>query len=1754
MKQQKQIIHPIAIDLGSKNTGVYVAHYPAGTTLLAGKPGQLAQRGKVYSLAKDAYTLLMVERTQMRHQRRGIDRRKMVKRLFKLIWHRHFELPWDKDVQQSISFLLNRRGFTFLTEEYNPEKLNEFPQEAYELLPSKSEIKKAIGAYKDKAAPTYQLDFALTDWQSDATANERITEFLNELMEKPKEIKKELAYVGRVKKLQEYCKIRSNKQEIPQEKKIDLSRLAKWIFARMVDEGVKGLAAFPSDKKSYDLLKYLNKLPVKSVQKIADSLPDLSELEKENKASIWNFQKFSLEKANFDFSAKDDQEKEKKEWLKTHLQHFAFALEKTANELTSGGRYRSQYFQEIDEALSPKGRTDAGKKKSKDNPQINKDYLARFSEKLTQGEYKKLDKDNLCRLLGHLSNFELKPMRKYFHDKAHKKNDYWDESRLARIFENWILNEWRIDETKDKHKAVGKDGDYKELKKQWQSLGFFKTKNQADKKEKRAHRWQKLEQEWQAEHRGKLIDFWCTTKPFLTIPPYQDNNNRRPPKCQSLILNHEYLDNKYPDWQNYLQQLIAVPSVKEYLGGFVDKLSELKSSSGSGYFGDKKESQQPESKKYHRPENEILARQLQLIFDRVKKNDPLMLNEIFSFVKKYRQLIKSQNDSDEIKQTLQDIAKAIEKSSLPTQLKTKINRKNDGLIPPKTFLHLVCQYYRLRQRGKQGRIFIHPEYRWSTTEGIRTGRFDNKAHLLKYCNYKPRQKRHQLLWDLAGLFAVPPNAVKKVIDDYDNSVSRMKTQEKKSDSDEEKIVQWLVSFKGLMSNCEQAAKQQKERRGSLRENIQRIYGLFYYYRKKHNIESTEKLSPKIIAAEIKRSAVNEAKKLYGLCERAQEFHLKIDEVFYKFSNQKKLTEEELAKNPARSIFFLAQLHNIAFKDRSGNSSTCVVCSADNAHRMEIDKTAKNQSTKAQRLAAIEMRQFDGAIKRMARIISGAIVKDEWQKIDTELQAGRHVHLPIITESNRFEFEPSLREIKGKSKKGDKEIREKSDTIFATKDDRIKKASSGVCPYTGKTLGDDGEIDHIIPRASQYGTLNDEANLIYASKDGNKKKGKKEYSLQSLAQNYKKNIFKNLADDAAITRWIVEKIDDDESEEDFKFGKYRSFINLNNDEQKAFRHALFLNRDNPLRKKVLAAIDNRNRTFVNGTQRYFAQAIADNFYKEFLRMQKKDKNMSGKLSFDYFGVEAGTTPGGDGIHELRKKYEAAQPEKFKSAKKEKGETQDPYSHLLDAHFAFMIIANKHKNDGSIKLNIPDNISLQPAKKGEKAAPDLFAAVTVSKNEMQLADLARQKPNENFAQHRSFMRDTFYAIHYLPILFKREDDQLNIRAGFHWKNSAQLLNKKNEKELLEWLSSLLSFCKITTTVADNKFNNLAELYQALITIPQLQEQSEKLGYCSLHIHKEWLHAYWMEIYNTKTEKKLDQFFEFCYKTLGYMTEKKSIEDEKTLKTVMEASKEDKNFTIKVNQESIILPAKYEWRKLASRWHEQENSGIDFDNFLQKYFAPQNKMPHQKVRKKFSLPILTTQGRFLLKRKSWNSGATYQIINDSDSRKVDNKATIPVRTPTGELGSKLAKWAKSKNIVKLTDSDYTTGESINPQAWYLLDSEKSTLPAGIAKIWYRIDDSTAPTVAIQLGKDGNKLQPEIMEDFICKHGLRKQAAKKATKDEPAVAAKSVAEVRDEFFATRIQEAKKGAVITYKGCSYKSTMKIAFKTATLDDTANFS
>ena len=119
----------------------------------------------------------------------------------------------------------------------------------------------------------------------------------------------------------------------------------------------------------------------------------------------------------------------------------------------------------------------------------------------------------------------------------------------------------------------------------------------------------------------------------------------------------------------------------------------------------------------------------------------------------------------------------------------------------------------------------------------------------------------------------------------------------------------------------------------------------------------------------------------------------------------------------------------------------------------------------------------------------------------------------------------------------------------------------------------------------------------------------------------------MSSDEKITEWIVKKIGDGEAEE-FKFGKYYSFINLSRDERIAFRHALFLV-GHPLRKKVIAAIDNRIRTLVNGTQRYFAQSLANNLYRKAKSLGKEHL-----LSFDYFSIGAWDTTRGNGIKDMR----------------------------------------------------------------------------------------------------------------------------------------------------------------------------------------------------------------------------------------------------------------------------------------------------------------------------------------------------------------------------------------------------------------------------------------------------------------------------------------------------------------------------------------
>ena len=1567
-----KIISPISIDLGAKNTGVYFAHYEERSSI-----ENIEKEGKVYQLEKDKYTLLMANRTAARHQRRRYDRRQMVKRLFKLIWEKHFKLQWDEDVQQTISFLLNRRGFTFLTEEYDEKILSQFPKEAFWLLPEE---------FKFVAHKNGEYDFAsaLTEWANEG--EEKVKNCFDSINKEPKRIAKREVFIGRTTRLKEYCEIRKNDKKIeePAKARIKLSRLSRWIWDEWQECNVDGLDEnfIARDENnnskvewkssdSFDLVTYLNKQTPEVACQILDSLPDTANENEELSNSLWNFNVGNFKIEGQDFTQPESPpensntkekvgfEKAKFDWKKLHLQHLSFALHETLNELESGGRHRRKYCDEIKDVL----KNERTKGRKKDRTPIGDDYIDRFCGKLHNEEYPELTVNSLSNLVGHLSNLELKPLRKYFNDKEHQRTDYWDEARLSKIFDRWILREWRVGE-KDKNK---------------------KTENHAENYEKLKVCWKKFvddDKHHTLMENKKIpiavIKFWLDKNPESTIPPYQDNNNRRPPKCQSLILNPKFLDKKYPEWQHWLGKLRKLETVEKYLIDFEDQLKSLESGKDNSYFSDKETNPEkkngvpksPQELKAGNQERRTLkaldARILQFILDRVKADDPLKLNEIYSHIKKWRQ---EQSTEQEMQTAESKLEVAIEESSLPNELKTDRDYNDNGLLKEGTFLHLVCKYYKQRQRAKDGRLFIHPEYRYFKNRGYEnTGRFDDENCLLTYCNHKPRQIKYQSFHDIAGVLQVSPQELERIIDGKHDS----------------KVIEWLKGFKAerssLEGTCQQAAKMQKDHRGFLKERLGKAIfrSEIEIIRQKKKINLTAEELHKLQKYSETRSPDIDDKKLFNLDKNIKNLsHALAKSLFNQHIEQGDPKVQKFC-----SIFSFAQINNIAFKFRGGNSNTCAVCSADNAHRMQMiaSKDKKESSAKAQRLPAIPTRLIDGAVMRMARIVGGAIAKDKWEKIEKELEAGRNVRVPIITESNRFEFEPSLKDIKGKPlTEAEKKNRAEGQKQPAdSKDERIKEASLVICPYADKSLESGGEKDHIIPRSSQFGTLNDEANLIWASVDGNQVKGDNVFSLANLNPAYKQKQF-GTSNDKKIEEQIVKEIWDSENEK-FTFGKYRSFINLTEEQQKAFRHALFLMEGHPVRDKVISAIDNRTRTLVNGTQRYFAEVLANNLYKEAKKIQKQHL-----LSFDYFGVEAQDNSRGDGVYNLRKELvEHYKKGDLKDFEKKEGETQDLYSHLIDAQVAFCMVADAHRNEGGLKLNLgntglwsrvdKETGEIKP-KKNTIYDEKLFNYIQVDPKQQELTRLERQIPipRERDVTHRPLFNENAVALHFLKLIEIKEPNQDTkyLKGFLALSELKNCLVTDNENQFE-------TYKKYAGELTDIDVKKYKHLYVDKFAYSNGRSTTLLTGFGEKHVtvkvyslDKKKVCRFLVDHFNTASDVSLwDPANIKILKTLyelWYFTQRKKI--------IVKNSNKESLYLLKDNDNTCGGYLNPQIEKSWAELHSSIDHSEDLRKQLKDYFlnkwdngkrVPKDDHDHKKVAKDFSLPVSSSSG-YLVRKKT-------------------------------------------------------------------------------------------------------------------------------------------------------------------------------------------
>ena len=877
----------------------------------------------------------------------------------------------------------------------------------------------------------------------------------------------------------------------------------------------------------------------------------------------------------------------------------------------------------------------------------------------------------------------------------------------------------------------------------------------------------------------------------------------------------------------------------------------------------------------------------------------------------------------------------------------------------------MCKYYKLRQRAKAGRLFIHPEYKKHSIRGYEnTGRFDDADRLLTYCNHKPRQKRYQMLRDVAGLLQIVPRQLEKFI------------QEQAGKTIDDKLFHWISNIKTLKTNCGRAAKEQKKRRGRLRTDVQSVFGLIYYRKESGSLSDTD------VKKILKESKVSEAFELYNFCDRAKKLCLEITEQLHDVARQKKW-REDLEKNPASAVYFLAQINNLIFEERNGYARTCPVCSADNAQRMQTveDTTNNSTSAKAQRLPAISTRVIDGAVKRMARIVGGEIAMEKWQKIENAINAGSKVCVPIIVESNRFEFEPNLRDLKKKATESDKEY--KKTNPLRDKDKRIKEASNGVCPYIGKALTSGGEDkDHIIPRSSKWGTLNDEANLIWATVKGNQEiKRDREITLSDLHGNYKEKQFGTI-NDTEIEKWIIEQIGDGNSEH-FTFGQYRSFINLTPEQQKAFRHALFL-KGNPIRDKVIAAIDNRTRALVNGTQRYFAQSLADNLHR---RAKKEGKEHL--LSFDYFEIEAWDSSRGSGIKELREELVTYYRRDLGKFDKPSNASQELYSHLLDAQIAFCMALHEHQGDGSFKLALQENGfglwsrvnrgELLPDQEGGVYDASLFNEIQVTENGFSQCELKRRKPYAIETHHRQQLvegdarnqhrqkpyisykihRSNYVAEKFIPLI---ELGNGEIKKGFSADNCIEY--KKSDFDMIK---------KFLSRSSKNENIWIVKKRQALSYLMEIGRKG-----------------------STTEEEKVAKLLD----KLIYQTSKKTVvsiltRNSSAPKTVtVQEALDNWDECIKegdFKKDGILLPVFFEWQKLKKELKEicKDEPDKDLQNFLSSCNLFKDKLNsnisnHNRKRKVYSLPVIASIGNIRLQRRSWNEQEIIQTTAEESFAK--------------------------------------------------------------------------------------------------------------------------------------------------------------------------
>ncbi|MFN3603238.1 MAG: type II-B CRISPR-associated RNA-guided endonuclease Cas9/Csx12 [Leptonema sp. (in: bacteria)] len=1090
------------------------------------------------------------------------------------------------------------------------------------------------------------------------------------------------------------------------------------------------------------------------------------------------------------------------------IQAFTKALIK---EIEEGSKHRKVYLKEIKEDIL--------------NSKDLKNLLKTAKKKITPEEF--------FSLIGHISNIQLRCLRKYFNDIRMKTNDYWDPERLKKFYIRYL--------------------------KSWH------TKKDSIEREHQKNLLRQLIKENQS-----ILELFLDNDPEISIPPYEDQNNRNIPKCQSLLLNAKKLDQEFLGWREIVKKILNSRPQKDFYDlENVEKVYRelVKSLQGAN----KEISKVPFDK------DSIV---LQRILETNKNLDPYHLRLLVEY--------KNFGENKKPEQYF---------GNTKNLKKFKTGKENLNLTS-------------LTEKEKEMLIRI-AERVYFETEEARKGLWEEETSLFSKCNSKTKRKSKTqdiLVKQILGI----TNNKDFSLEDFLDKVWNLK-------------ISGSSTVKSLCKNIEETRKK---------------YGNFF-----------KEVYDNIVKTLRKKQSQAQPK------EKEQKEIIKIIENVEKISDAiaQYLGHSEKEKKSYKNPFSLAQLYNVLEVDRNGFNKICYACILENSWRSEKIKLNDNLNeefvAKGVRLSSDTGRPFDGQIDRIITRISKEVAIEKLKQIKstTDPNEIESLEIPVFMENNQFSFTEEALDLKKSSKAKDKlsETKKKFEDRLSSKEERIKNDSKGICAYTGKIIGNDGEIDHIIPRSTTkkfLGTIyNSELNLLYVSKEGNQKKGNNEYTLEEIHPKFLNEHFKT-EDLMKVKKEIKQNIQ--KVLEDCKKER-RDYIipdKLETKERISLKLALF---DEDLREEIAPYLYTYTKALVNGTQIWFYKRLRKELKEKIRKEFPKLKNLH--ISSHFY-----TTSDDDfALKRLRDKLS-----KLNSIYT-KEESQKETSHIIDASMVFAQGLIQSPIEGKYHLRspmVPPNENSITGEWLESLLPQEIEMIIIKR---------RPKYRKKNPESSPLFKAGMYAERFLSLLV----DSKGIRFGFTPtpKKSSKYLEKNFEKDIFESLKPFLLYQgKLISKDLD------LEYYKKLKKSPD---------FVLLKLHRNQVKQY---LQNCSKDDKVGLLLQ----SLRYITQNINVlinvSNKKREVYMPEKKEEFMKFKIIWNQKKIMdfelsMPYSDEWKKLHKflKGVPEEDLEKKIEDFFHPPLSIKNPSKHGTKARKLSLPIKKEpSGGFRIARINENKEPVYQV----------------------------------------------------------------------------------------------------------------------------------------------------------------------------------